>query len=71
MQMCNRCGNMLQTDTPRDVFEGGVFHIYCGWKLRRQRAEQEAVRNIDPQKGVQDADTLSKGSGSNDVLRPK
>ena len=58
MQMCNRCGAMLQADTPRDLFEGGVYHIYCGWKLRRQKEEKEALRN----KGVNNADTLPKGS---------
>ena len=66
MQMCNRCGGMLQSYTPRDLFENGVYHIYCGWKLRRQKEEQEAVRNI----GVQDADTLHQGGGIGDGVLP-
>ena len=48
MQMCNRCGGMLQSDTPRDVFDGGTYHVYCGWKLRRAKEEMEAVRSIAP-----------------------
>jgi len=63
MQMCNRCEGVLQSDTPRDVYEGGVYHIYCGWKLRRQHAEQKAIREINPDKGETYADTLPQGSG--------
>jgi len=63
MQVCNRCGGMLQTDTPRDVYAGGVYHVYCGWKLRKQHAEQEAVRNISADKGVPHADTLPERGG--------
>lgn len=46
MQVCKRCGGLLQSDTPRDVIDNEVFHIYCGWKVRRKREEQEAVRSI-------------------------
>ena len=67
MQMCNRCGGMLQSDTPRDLFENGVYHVYCGWKLRRQKEEKEAVLNI----GVQDADTLPQGSGGTPGIPPE
>lgn len=66
MQVCNRCGGLLQSDTPRDVFDGGVYHIFCGWKLRRKKEEQEAVRNI---KGVSDANTLHQGSGGGADVR--
>ena len=68
MQMCNRCGGMLEATTPRDVIDGGVYHVYCGWKLRQQRAEQEAIRNINPDKGERHANTLPKGNGSGSVL---
>lgn len=54
---------MLQTDTPRDVYDGGVYHVYCGWKLRKQHAEQEAVRNISADKGAPHADTVPEGGG--------
>lgn len=66
MQMCNRCGGMLQSDTPRDVYNGGVYHVYCGWKLRRQHAEQEAVRNISADKGETYANPLPERSGGTD-----
>jgi len=46
MQPCKRCGGLLQSDTPRDIVEGDVMHIWCGWKVRRARQEQEAVRSI-------------------------
>lgn len=68
MQVCNRCGGMLQTDTPRDVYDGGVYHVYCGWKLRKQHAEQEAVRNISADKGAPHADTVPEGGGGDTVF---
>ena len=63
MQMCNRCEGVLQSDTPRDVYEGGVYHVYCGWKLRRQHAEQKAIRDINAHKGGTYADPLPGESG--------
>lgn len=48
MQVCNRCGGLLQSTSPRDVFDGGVYHLWCGWKVRRLKAEKEAVRDIAP-----------------------
>lgn len=62
--MCNRCEGVLQSDTPRDVYEGGVYHVYCGWKLRRQHAEQKAIRDINADKGETYADTLPPRNGS-------
>lgn len=67
MQTCHRCGNQLQSDTPRDVIDEGVYHIYCGWKIRRMIAEKEAVRNI----GESYDDTLDKGRGSNPNIPTK
>ena len=48
MQVCNRCGGMLQSTTPRDVYDGGVYHLWCGFKVRRIDAEKKAVRDIAP-----------------------
>lgn len=48
MQVCNRCGGMLQTTSPRDVYEGGVYHLHCGFKMRRIDDEKKAVRDIAP-----------------------
>lgn len=62
MQLCTRCGGLLQSDTPRDVVDDKVYHIFCGWKVRRKREEQEAVRNISDLAGGDHADTLHKGS---------
>lgn len=63
--MCNRCGGLLQSDTPRDTFEGGTYHIYCGWKLRRKKEEQEAVYNV----GEQDANQVhQERRGDDDIL---
>jgi len=47
MQYCERCKGELQPETPRDVIEGKVYHIYCGWKVMRQK-EWEAVQAIKP-----------------------
>lgn len=48
MQPCKRCEGLLQSTSPRDVFEGGVYHLHCGWKVRRLKAEQEAQQDIAP-----------------------
>ena len=47
MQYCERCKKDLQPETPRDVIEGKVYHIYCGWKFKKQQ-EWEAVQAIKP-----------------------
>lgn len=48
MQPCKRCGGMLQTTSPRDVYEGNTYHLHCGWKVRRIDDEKKAVRDIAP-----------------------
>jgi hypothetical protein len=37
LQMCKRCGNQIFSDTPRDVIEGKVYHVYCGWKILKEK----------------------------------
>jgi hypothetical protein len=43
MNLCAKCGGMLQTVDPRKVEDGRVYHPNCWWQV-----EQEAVRNIAP-----------------------
>lgn len=50
MQRCARCGGVLQSDTPRDVIENRVYHIYCGWKIRRRIEEEQAKEVKDDPK---------------------
>lgn len=50
MQPCARCGGVLQSDTPRDVIENRVYHIYCGWKIRRKIEEEQAKEVKDDPK---------------------
>ena len=64
MQPCVRCGGLLQSDTPRDVIDDKVYHVYCGWKIRRAIEEKKAIRNISAEKGEGHADTLHQGSRS-------
>lgn len=64
MQPCARCGGVLQPETPRDIIDNKVYHFYCGWKIRRRREEQEAIRNISTKVEESHADTLHQGSGS-------
>ncbi len=60
-QFCERCKGVMLGDTPRQIIDGKVYHIYCGWKL-----EQESIRRI-PDKlidlGGDDADPLPERSG--------
>lgn len=48
MSRCERCGKWLDTDTPRDFYEGKIYHIFCGWKLRRDDAEKKGATHDDP-----------------------
>jgi hypothetical protein len=48
MQPCKRCGGLLQSTTPRDVYDGNTYHLHCGWKVRRADDEKKAVRDIAP-----------------------
>ena len=69
MQPCTRCGGLLQSDTPRDVIDDKVYHVYCGWKIRRKIEEQKAVRDISAGKEGDDADTLHQGARSGSSIR--
>lgn len=65
-QFCTRCKGVMLGDTPRQIIDGKVYHIYCGWKL-----EQESIRRI-PDKlidlGGDDADPISERSGGDATL---
>lgn len=41
MQVCAKCGKFLKHDTPRQVIDGKVYDLHCGWNL-----EQAAIRRI-------------------------
>ena len=58
-QFCARCHGVMLGDTPRQIIDGKVYHLSCGWKL-----EQEAIRGINADKGETYADTLPPRSGS-------
>lgn len=53
-------------DTPRQVIDGKVYHLYCGWKT-----EQEAIRRISDQLGEDDADPVPKGGGGDATIPPQ
>ena len=52
-QFCALCKGVMLGDTPRQIIDGKVYHLSCGWKL-----EQEAIRGINADKGETYADTL-------------
>jgi len=53
MQICTRCGGVLQTYTPRKIVAGheGIFHLYCGWKLEQQLKEKIDADKIHQERG--------------------
>lgn len=32
-QYCHRCHNTMTPETPRQVLDGRVYHVYCYWKM--------------------------------------
>lgn len=53
-------------DTPRKIIDGKVYHLHCGWKL-----EQEAIRDINADKGETYADTVSERCGGDASVSPQ
>lgn len=41
MQPCKRCGGRLEPSTPKDVVDGKVYHVYCGYKVREKLKEEK------------------------------
>lgn len=33
MQFCARCQGVMLGDTPRQIMDGKVLHLYCFWKI--------------------------------------
>lgn len=65
-QFCARCKGVMLGDTPRQIIDGKVYHLSCGWQL-----EREALRNINPDKGETYADTLPPRSWSDTDIPPR
>lgn len=62
-QFCERCKGVMLGDTPRQIIDGKVYHLSCGWQL-----EREALRKISDQLGGDDADPISERSGGDATL---
>jgi len=45
MQHCKRCGKAIATSDSRDVVDGDVYDIYCGYKIRQKKKEKKC--NLD------------------------
>ena len=49
---CARCGGQLKTTDTREVMDGKVYHLFCHWKLNREKEELNADKVREEQRSA-------------------
>ena len=63
---CERCKGVMLGDTPREVVDRKVYHLYCHWKMTQGNLPRVPPRLVNL--GEDHDDTLREGRGSNPSL---
>lgn len=40
MRKCKRCEGIIQTESPRKIVDGDVYHLHCGFKVEKEKTDQ-------------------------------